>query len=224
VEPRTQGGHEPAADAEVDGVSVPGGPESLVATATASARRQGHELGCAPLGAGSGSALAFVAAACRAKVAVEVGTGAGVSGLYLLAGMPRGGVLTSIDVEPEHQRAARRAFAEAGFGPGRTRLIIGRGLDVLPRLTDGGYDLVFVDAPRTEYPRYHEQAIALLRPGGVLVFAGLPAEGQATEPARSEREVAALRQVLRAVRENDGLVPALLPLDAAGLLVAAKRG
>ncbi len=221
MQPRAHGGEGPAGNAEANG---PAGPESLVATAIAAARRQGHDLGCAPLGAAAGAALAFVAAARRAKAAVEVGTGSGASGLCLLAGMAPGGVLTSIDVEPEFQRAARGAFADAGFGPGRTRLIIGRGLDVLPRLTTGGYDLVFVDAPRIEYPRYHEQAVALLGPGGVLAFAGVPAAGRAVEPLRNDREAAALREVVRAVSQDEGLVPALLPLDSAGLLVAAKRG
>jgi predicted O-methyltransferase YrrM len=176
------------------------------------------------VGPASGAALAFAAAACRAKAAVEVGTGCGVSGLYLLAGMVAGGVLTSIDVEPEHQRAARRAFAEAGFDPGRTRLIVGRGLDVLPRLTDGGYDLVLLDAPRSQYRQYLEPAITLLRPGGVLAFADVPVDGRTGEPPRTDREAAALRELLGAVTEDDGLVPALLPLEPAGLLVAARRG
>ena len=56
------------------------------------------------------------------------------------------GVLTSIDVDPECQRSARRRSPTAGHGPSRLRLINGMGLEVLPRLTDGGYDLVFVDA------------------------------------------------------------------------------
>ena len=49
-----------------------------------------------------------------AKAVVEVGTGAGVSGLWLLSGMRDDGVLTTIDVEPEHQRLAKQAFTEAG--------------------------------------------------------------------------------------------------------------
>jgi predicted O-methyltransferase YrrM len=51
---------------------------------------------------------------------VEVGTGAGVSGLWLLSGMRDDGVLTTIDVEPEHQRLAKQAFTEAGVPATRT--------------------------------------------------------------------------------------------------------
>src|SRR5919107_341161 len=72
-------------------------------------------------------------------------------------------VLTSIDVDPEHQRIARAAFVASGHGASRLRLINGMGLEVLPRLTDGGYDLVLVDASPTDHPRYLDEALRLLR-------------------------------------------------------------
>lgn len=186
----------------------------------ASARARGVELGCAPVGVGGGAALRFVATCLRARAVVEVGTGAGVSGLWLLRGMAPDGVLTSIDVEPEHQRAAKRAFTEAGFQAGRYRLIMGQALDVLPRLTDGGYDLVFVDAAKSEYGRYLEQGVRLLRPGGVIAFDNVLWGGRVTDPAQRDPDTSALRDVARAVRADDRLVPVMLPLGD-GLLVAA---
>ena len=134
------------------------------------ARRRGVEFGDAsPVGTGAGAALRFVAAAVQARHVVEVGTGAGTSGLWLLAGMPEDGVLTTIDSSAEHQRAAREAYAEAGYAHQRTRVITGAAADVLPRMTDGAYDLVVVDADKDGYPIYVEHAVRLLRSGGVLV-------------------------------------------------------
>ncbi|WP_121393898.1 O-methyltransferase [Actinokineospora cianjurensis] len=190
--------------------------ETLVA-----ARSVGVQLGCAPVGAATGAALRFLAAALRAKAVVEIGTGVGVSGLHLLRGMAQDGVLTSIDVEPEVQAVAKRTFRQAGIAPGRTRLIMGRALDVLPRLSDNGYDLLFVDASSTEYPEYHEHGVRLLRPGGVLAFDSVLYQGNIANPARRDAETLALREVVRAVREDDRLVPLLLPLGD-GLLLAAK--
>lgn len=186
------------------------------------ARARGTELGCDPIGLGCGAALRFLAATLQARAVVEVGTGAGVSGLWLLGGMASDGVLTSIDVEPEHQRTARKAFAEAGVGPSRTRLIMGQALDVLPRLTDGGYDLVFVDAAMSEYPRYLEHGVRMLRPGGVIAFDNVLSRGRVVDPAVRDQDTTAVRELNRAVREDDRLVPLLLPLGD-GLLVAAKR-
>jgi len=189
--------------------------------ALSTARARGVELGCVPVGAATGAALQFLATVLRARAVVEIGTGTGVSGLYLLRGMAGDGVLTSIDVEPEHQGAAKRAFADGGVPPGRTRLIMGRALDVLPRLTDEAYDLLFVDAARAEYPSYHQQGVRLLRPGGVIAFDNVLRAGGVVNPARQDAETRALREVARAVRDDDRLTPVLLPLGD-GLLVAAK--
>lgn len=191
--------------------------ETLVA-----ARATAKEFGCGAIGNTGGAALRFLAAVLQAKAVVEVGTGAGVSGLCLLSGMAPDGVLTSIDIEPEVQRQARRAFVDAGVPASRMRLIMGQALEVLPRLTDGGYDLVFFDAAKSEYPRYHEQGVRLLRPGGVLVFADVLGTGRTADVGRRDHEAAALRDVAKAVREDRRLVPVLLPVDD-GLLVAARK-
>jgi predicted O-methyltransferase YrrM len=186
------------------------------------ARSRGGDLGCTPIGSGGGAALRFLAAALQAKAVVEVGTGTGVSGLYLLGGMPTAGVLTSIDVEPEHQRAARKAFAEANIQVSRTRLIMGHALDVLPRLTDAAYDLVFIDGAKSEYPRYLQEGVRLLRPGGVIAFDNVLWDGRVVDPAHRDQDTTAMRDVAKHVREDDRLVPVLLPLSD-GLLVAAKK-
>ena len=90
------------------------------------ARRRGLEFGDAsPVGTGAGAMLRVVAAAVQARHVVEIGTGAGTSGLWLLSGMPDDGVLTTIDSSAEHQRAAREAYAEAGYAHQRTRAITG---------------------------------------------------------------------------------------------------
>ena len=69
------------------------------------ARERGLAFGAAtPVGTGAGAVLRVLAAAVGAKHVIEVGTGAGTSGLWMLAGMPSDGVLTTIDVSAEHQR------------------------------------------------------------------------------------------------------------------------
>ena len=79
-----------------------------------------------------GATLRFLATAIAARAVVEIGTGCGSSGLWLLRGMRPGGVLTSVDTEPEYHRLARKSFGQAGFAANQARLILGRALDVLP--------------------------------------------------------------------------------------------
>ena len=186
------------------------------------ARARAAELGCVPIGVGGGAALRTFAAATGARAVVEVGTGAGVSGLWLLGGMRPDGVLTTVDVESEHQRAAREAFTEAGVTPNRYRLINGSAAEVLPRLTDAAYDLVFVDADKTAYGVYYEQGVRLLRPGGVLVFDNMLWHDRVADASVRDAETVALRELGKSVRDDDRLVPALLPVGD-GLLVAVRR-
>ncbi len=186
------------------------------------ARGRAEELGCTPVSDGTGAALQVLAAALPARAVVEIGTGAGVSGLHLLRGMPDDGVLTTIDLEAENQRAARRTFTEAGVRANRTRLITGRALDVLPRLTDGAYDLVLLDAEKTEYEAYLQQALRLLRPGGLLAVDNALWHNRVADPARRDPQTTAVRDVGRRVRDDDRLVPAMLPVGD-GLLVAVLR-
>ncbi|MDQ1294212.1 MAG: hypothetical protein QG608_2095 [Actinomycetota bacterium] len=188
----------------------------------ARARARAEELGCVPVRPGVGIALRLLAAALPARAVVEIGTGAGVSGVWLLRGMPEDGVLTTIDVETENQRAAREAYAEAGIRPNRTRVIAGRALDVLPRLTDRAYDLVLLDADKREYEAYLQQALRLLRPGGMLAVDNALWHGRVADPAQRDPATTEIRELGKHVRDSEELIPALLPCGD-GLLVAVRR-
>ncbi|KAB2341360.1 O-methyltransferase [Actinomadura rudentiformis] len=186
------------------------------------ARHLGEEFGAVPIGAAGGAALRFLAAMIDARTVVEIGSGCGVSGIWLLRGMRKDGVLTSVDVEHENQRLAKQAYAEAGFAASRTRMIVGRALEVLPRLTDGAYDMVFCDAAKQEYPEYLTAALRLLRPGGVVAFDNALWHHRVADPDHRDPETQSVREVNRMVREDERLVPLLLPVGD-GLLCAVKR-
>ncbi|WP_439959744.1 O-methyltransferase [Streptomyces abyssomicinicus] len=186
------------------------------------ARDRAREAGLRPVTPTAGSVLRLLAASVGAKAVAEIGTGTGVSGIHLLNGMRPDGVLTTVDTEPEYQQAARQAFRASGFAVNRARLIPGSALDVLPRLADSGYDLVFCDADRLEVLEYLAESLRLLRPGGLVVFAGVLANGRTVGTGPQPTEVLRLRELLREVHESDVLLPSLLPVGD-GLLCAAKR-
>ena len=188
------------------------------------ARRNAAEVGGAsPVSPAAGAALRFIAATLAARTVVEIGTGCGTSGVWLLRGMRADGVLTSVDVDPEHQRLARKAFVEAGFPANRYRLIGGKAADVLPRLTDGGYDIVFCDADKHDYPSYLTAALRLLRPGGVVAFDNALWGGRVADPSENDPETLAIREVCDLAREDERLIPLLVPVGD-GLLAAVKAG
>ena len=221
---------------------TPGGPDSLLAMADAmlntaslsyaesypveddaltAARERAREFGCVPISPGGGAALRVLAQIAGARSVVEVGTGAGVSGLYLLGGMTADGVLTTIDVEGEHQRAAREAFTEAGIAAARYRLINGSAPEVLPRLRDEAYDVVFVDADKSTYGMYYDQAIRLLRRGGLVAFDNALWHDRVADASQRDHETTVIRELGRTIRDDSRVVSVLLPVGD-GLLVAAK--
>jgi predicted O-methyltransferase YrrM len=168
-----------------------------------------------------GALLGMLTKLSGGRAVVEVGTGTGVSGLWLLSGMRDDGVLTTIDIEPEYQRLAKQAFAEAGIGTGRTRLIAGRAQEVLTRLTDGSYDLVFIDATPDDQPNFVVEGVRLLRHGGVIVVHRAALDGRAGDPAANDAEVTAVREAARLIAEDERLTPVLVPLGD-GVLVAVR--
>lgn len=124
-----------------------------------------------------GALLRWAVTACRARAVVEVGSAAGVSGLRMLEGMPTGGVLTSVEPDPDTHRLAASAFAGVAAGS-RVRSSHGDAGTLLERLADASYDLVLLQADRGRYPEHLARARMLLRPGGMLVARGILPAGE----------------------------------------------
>ncbi len=216
--------------ATTDQTDTPGRAERILAHAEGSiseddivvaARERAVDAGAGAVTPAVGALLSLLARLSGGRAIVEVGTGTGVSGLWLLSGMRDDGVLTTIDIEPEHQQLAKQSFTEAGIGPGRTRLIAGRAQEVLTRLADDSYDLVFIDASPADQPHFVGEAVRLLRPGGVIVVHRSALDGRAGDPAAHDTEVTAVREAARMIAEDGRLSAVQVPLGD-GLLVATR--
>ena len=102
--------------------------------------------------------------------AVAITPAANVVGLYVLAGMPDNGILTCIDPEAEHQRSAKTAFREAGYAPSRGRFLPSRPLEVMGRLANDAYQVIYADVAALELPAIIKAAWPLLHQRGTLVL------------------------------------------------------
>src|ERR1700734_2543846 len=190
-------------------------------TVLLAARERAADIGAGAVTPAVGALLSLLTKLSGGQAVVGGGTGGGVSSLWLLSGMRDDGVLTTIDIEPEHQRIAKQAFSDAGIGPSRTRLISGRSQEVLTRLADDSYDLVFIDADPIDQPDYAVEGGRLLRSGGVIVVHGAAAGGRAGDPAAPDAGGRAGRGAARVSPENELFTPALVPLGD-GLLAAVR--
>lgn len=187
----------------------------------ADARVEAGELGGTPVSRGAASLLTVLAKSIGARAVVEIGTGGGVSGLAFFAGMNEQGILTSVDPEHDHQTAARNAFTSAGIPNRRFRLIAGQPLDVLPKLSDGAYDLVWINGDKLEYGEFVAESMRLLRHGGLLVVHNALWSNKVADPNNTEDETIVIREALAGIQADEDLTVSLVPVGD-GLLVAVK--
>jgi predicted O-methyltransferase YrrM len=79
-----------------------------------------------------GAFLRLAARWTKARNVLEIGSGAGISGIWIVRGLADEGMLTTIELDPEHQRLALESYEEAGISK-RVRPLLGRALDILLR-------------------------------------------------------------------------------------------
>lgn len=166
-----------------------------------------------------GRLLGILARAVGARLILEIGTAIGYGTLCLARGNPETRVVT-IDTDPERLATARGYLERAGVA-GRVELVEGAALEVLPRL-QGLFDLVYLDAVKTEYRRYLDLALPKVRVGGLIVCDNLLWKGRVAEPPEEGDETAeALWSFNGYLMMHPQLQAVVLPLGD-GLGVATK--
>lgn len=190
--------------------------------AIARARQNALELGAEPVSPSIGAQCAVIAATAGAHSMIEIGTGAGVSGLWLMQGAP-GAVLTTIDKEPEHLAAARSAFQSAQVPSSRVRFITGRAADVLPRMNEGAYDVVLVDADPENVLENVEHGLRLARAGGTVLVPRVLSGGRVADPVARDQQTTDLRELITETLGSTTVVSSLFPLDEGLLQVTTAR-
>jgi caffeoyl-CoA O-methyltransferase len=171
-----------------------------------------------------GRLLGVLARAAGARSILEIGTAIGYGTLWLARGAPEARV-TTIDIDPQ-QIARARGFLERAGVLGRVELVEGPALEVLHRLP-GPFDLVFIDAVKSEYRRYLDLTLPKLRVGGTLVFDNLLWGGRVAAADEEDDDEGESTDALRAfngyLMMHPQLDAVLLPLgDGTGLATKTK--
>ncbi len=168
----------------------------------------------------TGRLLATVIAATGAARVLEVGTLFGYSGVWLARALPAHGHLDTLELSDVHADAAEEWFARAGVGD-RVTVHRGAALDTLERL-QGPYDVVFIDAAKTEYAQYAEHAARLLRPGGLLLADNAIWSGRVADPAVTDDDTEGIRRFHERITGGSGWASTVLPVGD-GVSVSVKR-
>lgn len=140
-----------------------------------------------------GRFLQFLVRASGARRVVEIGTLGGYSGIWLARGLPPGGRLITLEVDPQHAAVAREHFALAGVSD-RIEIREGDARQTLPALAaDGPFDFVFIDADKSSYGVYLDWALDHVRPGGLIAAHNAFRQGTVVKAADGSLDDAAMR-------------------------------
>ncbi len=156
----------------------------------------------------------------QSKKVLEIGTAIGYSGIWLARAIaPVKGSLTTIDMNPERVKIAKKNLAEAGLERS-VRLIEGSALEVLPTLKDE-YDFIFLDSDKNVYPDAFKMSIPFLRKGGLFVADNALWGGDVAKGGKS-KDTQAMIRFNKLVTESRGMSTVILPLRD-GVLVSLKE-
>jgi predicted O-methyltransferase YrrM len=172
-----------------------------------------------------GQLMALLVALTGARRILEIGCFTGYSALWMATALPEGGRLITLDVNREWTEIGRRFWREAGVEE-RIEVRLGLALDSLDALlaegAAGSFDLVFIDADKKGYETYYERALALVRPGGLILLDNMLWGGSVADPGNRDHQTEVLRALTDKLRGDGRIDLSLLPI-ADGLALARKR-
>ncbi|HEV3368589.1 MAG TPA: O-methyltransferase [Acidimicrobiales bacterium] len=151
------------------------------------------------VGRQEGRFLELLVFATQATRVLEIGTFTGYSSIAMAAGLPEGGSIISLEVDPHHATVARGNIAAAGY-ESQISVIEGPALATLAQL-QGPYDLVFIDADKEGYDAYFEAVLPKLAPHGLIAADNTLFHGGVLDSATDRNESAAALRLF-----NDKLV------------------
>lgn len=154
-----------------------------------------------------GALLGVLVRALKARVVLEIGTLGGFSTIFLARGLPTGGRVLSLELEPHHAEVARANLHDAGLAD-RVQVLVGPALETLGELRRELHepvDLVFIDADKPAYSAYLAAVLPLCRAGTVIVADNVVRSGAVAVPDSGDDKVEGVRRFLDALARQPGL-------------------
>ncbi len=173
-----------------------------------------------------GALLRVLATAVGASRILEIGTAIGYSGVWLAGALPPGGLLITMERDPDRARIARENFARAGLAD-RATVMVGDAARLMAKVA-GPFDLIFQDGDKAQYSPMLDRLAGLLRPGGLLVtdnvlWDGEVVPGFVAQPAKNAADTAAIAAYNERLNAHPRLRTATVPLRD-GVAISVKAG
>lgn len=158
-----------------------------------------------------GRVLSMISKLIQPKNILEIGTFTGYAALCLAEGMQANGSLHTIDINEELCDIQRNYFDASGYGK-QIKQYTGNALDIIPELAIS-FDLVFIDADKSNYANYLELLLPKLTSGAVILSDNVLWSGKVVEKVNpKDIDTKALLQYNKILKEHPKLESVLLPI------------
>jgi caffeoyl-CoA O-methyltransferase len=156
--------------------------------------------------------------AVRAKTVLEIGCFTGYSTLAMAEALPANGTVTTLDIDPINTLIGRNVWKKHPAGR-KIHLIIGPALESLKKLS-GPFDVVFIDADKSNYLHYWNAVLPKVRPGGLILVDNVLWSGEVLKPTDGDgRALAAFNKKIKA----DKRVECVMLTVRDGVTMAVKK-
>lgn len=184
-----------------------------------------HVMGQMQISPEQGQLMALLIKLTNAQRALEVGVFTGYSALAVALALPPTGRLVACDVSEDYTAIARPYWQKAGVAD-KIDLRLAPAIDTLQQLINAGatdtFDFVFIDADKSNYDTYYEQALKLVRTGGLIAIDNVLWYGRVADATVTDKRTQKIRALNQKLFEDKRIDLSLLPVGD-GLTLARKR-
>jgi caffeoyl-CoA O-methyltransferase len=166
-----------------------------------------------------GAFLKMMTQVVQAQRVLEVGTFTGYSALCFAEALPDDGQVITCDIDAQSVALAKTYWAKSPYG-GKIETRLGPAVETL-RTLSGPFDLIFIDADKTNYLKYYRRALELISPHGVILIDNVLWSGEVLRPDGVESSTAAIQELNRVIA-SDRRVKAVLVTIRDGIFVVRK--
>jgi predicted O-methyltransferase YrrM len=173
-------------------------------------------------GAYQGRMLSLISKIIRPKTILEIGTFTGYATLCLAEGLPKDGKIITIDRNEELMYLPKKYFDQSEFAK-QIEMKIGNALEILEEL-DESFDLVFIDADKSNYINYYEKVLEKMNTGGVILADNVLWYGKVLEEAKpNDKDTIILKEFNELVAKDERVDAIILPIRD-GISLIRKLG
>ena len=162
-------------------------------------------------GAFQGRILSMISKIIHPKDILEIGTYTGYSAICIAEGISNEATIDTIDKNEELEDIQNRYFKKSGFRD-QIKQHIGNALEIIPTLNKK-FDLVFIDADKSNYCNYFNLVIGKMKKGGIILSDNVLWSGKVVEKLdKKDIDTKALLEYNRLLNSDPRVETVLLPI------------